>query len=760
MRPVLALISLSVLISTAVAQPCHDYTGDLRHAGSHLVEYTQDSTVGYTQVRVKGNTAYAWEFQQYYYTLGALQIIDVTDPDEPVALGRLGYGDGVVATGLALIDHFAFLATDLLRIVDVDDSEAPVEVLALDTGHRPADVAIAQRVAYVGLGDAAHAVSVWDVDQPGAPFQIMSVPTPGAVHCVHVGDARLLVGGAGFLQVYDITNPSAPVALGSLAVAGAVTDIATEGDLAAIVEGSHGRLVDLAVPALPEVVATFAVPEVEDVMSVAMRDGIAWVGSRDQYQARGQMRWFDLATPAAPIESRSDRLGAWPAAIDIVFGNAYTGGVHTSSAGDSRGRFDVYLLGDVATPRLGFLDLPAQGSSVSAATLAGDWLYAVGELELSVLSLADLSAPELVDTAWLGAGFGRGVGLVDHWLIASVYFIPSHYWLQLYDVTDPAAPQPAGTLDFGDDAIGLAVRGGLVYVGGLGDPGSGAGIAVYSIGDAGTFILEGEIWPDAYAGALAFQDDGRALFYRDGQYVVADLTDPLAPVDLGTLSADLATIMAWQGDRLYAHHYVEYGTSSWRIIDIEDLGAPDILSETWLPDGEYVEDIAVRDGVVYVCGRDRQYVYDADEPLAPVLAGTFSNHTTGSAPFLLQHDAALVVASGRELATWPYHCVTTAAADPDVLPGGTLRVAAAPNPFNPRTTLRFSLPAAAETTLRVVDLRGRVVRTLVSGRLPAGDHTVVWDGRDGGGREMPSGVYFSRLLSDGRVVAGRMVLVR
>jgi len=73
-----------------------------------------------------------------------------------------------------------------------------------------------------------------------------------------------------------------------------------------------------------------------------------------------------------------------------------------------------------------------------------------------------------------------------------------------------------------------------------------------------------------------------------------------------------------------------------------------------------------------------------------------------------------------------------------------------PNPFNPRTTLRFALPAdAARVRLDVYDVQGRRVRILHDGALAAGEHTVVWNGMDDRGRDLPSGVYVCR-LTDGR----------
>jgi len=83
-----------------------------------------------------------------------------------------------------------------------------------------------------------------------------------------------------------------------------------------------------------------------------------------------------------------------------------------------------------------------------------------------------------------------------------------------------------------------------------------------------------------------------------------------------------------------------------------------------------------------------------------------------------------------------------------------------PNPFNPSTTITFGLPHAARVRLEVFDVRGRARRRLVDGELEAGRHRAVWDGRDAGGHEVPSGVYFYRLHAGDAMLARRMLLVR
>jgi hypothetical protein len=92
---------------------------------------------------------------------------------------------------------------------------------------------------------------------------------------------------------------------------------------------------------------------------------------------------------------------------------------------------------------------------------------------------------------------------------------------------------------------------------------------------------------------------------------------------------------------------------------------------------------------------------------------------------------------------------------------GALSVAQnVPNPFNPTTRIRFALPAREMVDLRVYDVRGSLVRTLVTGELGAGTHDAVWDGRSDGEAQVPSGVYFYRLRTAGGQVTGRMTLVR
>lgn len=99
----------------------------------------------------------------------------------------------------------------------------------------------------------------------------------------------------------------------------------------------------------------------------------------------------------------------------------------------------------------------------------------------------------------------------------------------------------------------------------------------------------------------------------------------------------------------------------------------------------------------------------------------------------------------------------TAVAPP---PAAARPLAASPNPFNPRTELRFRTAAAGRATLELLDLRGRRVRTLLDARLAAGEHVARWDGRDDAGHALPGGVYLARLVTPEGARTSKLTLVR
>lgn len=83
-----------------------------------------------------------------------------------------------------------------------------------------------------------------------------------------------------------------------------------------------------------------------------------------------------------------------------------------------------------------------------------------------------------------------------------------------------------------------------------------------------------------------------------------------------------------------------------------------------------------------------------------------------------------------------------------------------PNPFNPTTEISFALPQASRVTLEIYNVLGQQVTSLIDGDMPAGNHTVTWNGTNSGGGAVASGIYFYRLAADTFVKTKKMMMLK
>lgn len=83
-----------------------------------------------------------------------------------------------------------------------------------------------------------------------------------------------------------------------------------------------------------------------------------------------------------------------------------------------------------------------------------------------------------------------------------------------------------------------------------------------------------------------------------------------------------------------------------------------------------------------------------------------------------------------------------------------------PNPFNPSTTISYKLPIESNISITIFNLLGQQVRTLLSARQPAGEYQIAWDGYDGSGKAVSSGVYLYRLQTGKFIETKKMTLLK
>jgi hypothetical protein len=396
--------------------------------------------------------------------------------------------------------------------------------------------------------------------------------------------------------------------------------------------------------------------------------------------------------------------------------------------------------------------------------------------------------PLVSDLTGLGLRSDRIVRHGDHLLIATLSTACSGEWV-VWDVSDAAAPAQIATLDM-PSAHAVDIHGDVLSF--L----SPDGLHVYDVADP---LAPVEL-------AHAPQIEGRqlvstasTLYGLDGEDLfTVDVSNPSLPTEIGRLTIPGARHLA-VGDRA-AYVPNDWGTN---VVDIRDPGSPTLkgIDTGYVSSSVHcVDDKLLALGYWDVLSRiwtaDRDIL---DDTATPVFLSRFIAEPAGSgariswsAPGARAADFRLIARSpgtaDRVLAVDAIPGGAFIAMDPAAAPGAdvtyalyrggsagwsllaefrldlpelrTTLEAPVPNPFNPTTSLSFTLDRAQHAELAVYDAQGRRVRTLVCGPCAAGETRVVWDGCEGDGSAAASGVYFARLESEGEVLTRKMVLMK
>ena len=152
--------------------------------------------------------------------------------------------------------------------------------------------------------------------------------------------------------------------------------------------------------------------------------------------------------------------------------------------------------------------------------------------------------------------------------------------------------------------------------------------------------------------------------------------------------------------------------------------------------------VAFRNGKLYVAG----YTNSPDFPLTPGAHIDIRTHpypSWGLFAFCIDFNEP-----------------TDVAEESSAIPEALILDPPHPNPFNPATTISFTLPEAGLARLAIYNISGQLVRELSAGNLPAGQHEIVWDGHDTDGAQVGSGVYIARLMAGDRTAVRKVTLVR
>jgi hypothetical protein len=455
-----------------------------------------------------------------------LRVVDVSNPTAPIEIGF--YNTPGVARGVTVAGGYAYVADGYsgLRVVDVSDPAAPTEVGFYDTPGYAIEVTVAGDYAYVA--DHDEGLRMIDVSDPAAPAEVGSYEMGDKIRGVVVAGGYAYVAGGGGLLVVDVSNPAVPVEVGSCNTPGDVDNVAVAGDYAYVADWNGGlRVVDVSDPAAPTEVGFYDTPGW--ACGVAVAREYAYVADYDS------LRVVDVSTPAVPIEvGFYDTLGSSFGAAVTVAGDF----VYATDYDD--GLWVVDVSRPAAPIEVGFYDTPGHAQGVA---MAGDYAYiADGDTGLRVVDVSVPISPTEVgfyDTP----GHAQDVAMAGDY----AYIADGDTGLRVVDVSIPISPTEVGFYDTPGHAQGVAVAGDYAYIA---DGGSGLGVVDVSMPssptEVGFYDTPGDAQNVAVAGDYAYIADGGS-----GLRVV-DVSMPSSPTEVGfydTPGSDCGVAVA--GDYAY-----------------------------------------------------------------------------------------------------------------------------------------------------------------------------------------------------------------
>ena len=766
------------LVIVDISDPSQPFT-----AGSIFTGYLAD------EVAVSGGMAYVaagWD---------GLFIIDVSDPTAPVEVGFLPPGEFSYFSGVAVEGDHAFITDRFSGFLSVDVTDPTNPVIQSEvssTGAIPESVAVMGGLALVA---GLNRFQVFDVSHPATVQLLGELEVDGArgvaadggyaylgdedgLRIIGIGDPQVpvevglqalpsaafgvaLVGGRAYvsdvnngLRVVDVTDPVSPVEEDILATGSITVKARVAGSYAYVCQweefiGGFGglKIIDLHDPAAPQEVGSFTPAAPPDLFQgftgLAVQGG--YVFAIDDYNG---MWIIDVSDPSAPFQETYLGLDSYPVDIAVREGYAYV---------TIKGTEDNLLIFDVSNPAA-----PVRvGSFASSGMIAAadGYLYLATWYTLLVVDVSDPATPTEVAAAPLFTYMAYAIALEGDRI-----HIATFDGLRIFDVSDPVTPVETSSTTIGFGAMDVAVHHGFVY---LSDP----FFYVPEAMDDGLLVVDAtDPYNPVEAGSFDTAGLARGVTAKRNLVYVSDDLDGLQIIRNDLDHSDLLVTLTPQNAPLTIP---ETGGGFFYDAAVENVSATDIVADVVLeavfPGGRSYRITTISD-VVFPAGSTtvRHGLSQIVPAAAPAGAYAYRLSLSGGDGTLIDADeftfgklGALAAAKSADAeAGWILEGWDDAAVA-GTAPVRPALVGAYPNPCNPMTTIRYALPAPAVVSLGIFDLRGREVRTLVSGQSrEAGIHAETWRGDDDDGRPVAGGVYLYRLDAGDVTVAKRVTLVR
>ncbi|MCI0695971.1 T9SS type A sorting domain-containing protein [candidate division KSB1 bacterium] len=676
---------------------------------------------------------------------GVLQILNVSQPRSPKLVGELKT-PGVIQDIFVKGGH-AFVAASAnvrshhpgLRIINVSNPASPSEVGSLAFGViSPAGVYVDGGYAYVANLSAG--LRIVNIANPVSPALVGTYDTPGSANAVFVSGSHAFVAdGMEGLRVIDVSNPSTPTEVGFYDSPGASRWVTVQGQYAYVADGAAGlRVVNISNPARPVETGFFSAGG--DARGVALVGNMACVS--DNWNG---LQFVNVSNPSSPFGVSTlatfthERIGNGAARVcaagTTLFVSDWFNGLHLVDASNANAPVELAYV--------------PTGSWAYDIKIEGATAYLIhGARGLVEMDVSDPIAPRAVRAvnpeSW---GYSQSVEVTDKHLIVSCGFGGVRI-LSKSSLTEVSSYVPGPYIYNAKPSL----DGKYLFV-----PAGPNGFHIVDVQNVASPLLIAQYeTPSGYVFDAVVNNNRAYLSDFNGRYFILDITDLARPVLLGMIQTSQTG-----GNHIalrFPYLYAADGDGGLQILDVSN--ASNITSVNTLEPGSFGWRVQLVGNLLYYCNfRYGVLVFDATNPIAPVLVGSFDTVFQPQSTAMVENY--LYVADGAGGLAVLQTNFPTSVEEKETSPPFSFSVSQNyPNPFNPETVIRFALPQASHVVVKIFNVLGAEVRTLVDEQYETGYHHVRWDGKDKNGKQVASGVYLYQLRAGSFSQVKKMSLLR
>lgn len=720
MKCIAIILTLGCFFPTALL-----WGQDFEHVSSTLFHDT------YTTIVKAGEFIYCGGYH-------GLQIFSIADSANPVLVKNCDIphiGKIVVEGTNAFVMKSAggYNVPDL-RIFDISDPLSPVLLGGHDAIHYDLiDMEVSDSIVFVAQYywfDPYHnwsIVEVIDASNPADPIRSDSMFTQHWIPDIFIRDGLLHVLSSEYdfweniWDIYDLSQPANPYRLSSIDFppGNPLRGVSSSGNYAYIIAVDGIHIYDISEPAGPDLEEIY-IPEYY-VESIIIDDQIGYL-----YGDSRRICILDLSDPVNPVSMGI--LYSSHNFLDLCVAGDTSFSLSRFSTNPYTARLDVIEFSNLYDPS--FMGHYYPPGRVYDVQLYDDYAYiANGISGLQVIDISNPEYPQLgshYDNVW---GEDIDIYIDGHFAYLAHEFIG----LKIFDLTNPADPVQIGTYNNMDEINYIFADSPFAYI--IAYQSSAPAhlyVSILDISDPSDPFEVNSIHNLYWPRYIHVAGDYAYISCRDGMEIF-DVSDPYSINHLGNHQ---------YLDRGYhltvelPYAYVASSPDGLEIIDVSDPENPYLVGSC---DSLSAYHVSVRDGYAYLSGNNRLQLIDISNPEAPAVISVYSPSGDWlSGEVFLRGDYIYDAAHSHfqilQLTETGIEEVST------VYPNALSLFQNYPNPFNASTTIEYSLPEEAVVTIQIYDILGRRIETLVSGKQPAGTHTIVWEAAD-----VPSGVYFYRI---------------